>query len=450
MNKTLFALLLTTLTIPAHADNRALLIGVGDYQMKTANLPGIGKDLAMMKQNALALGFQAGQIKTLQDSEATLANVEHALQTWLVEGVATDDKVLLYYSGHGTYVSDHNGDEADKVDEALTMHDMKPGKHGLDNLLLDDRLETLLAKIPSQQVLVLIDACHSASATRTLQRVKDAVPKTFVYDGMPTPLTSRANGVKPKPIPANLITLSAAKDDELSTATDKGSTFTLGLNEIIQTVGDVQQLTPAYLLEQVAAYIERNTLASSRFHPQLTTSGNLSQQPFLVTAPSQAAAKTLTEQFAKLVNVAQPLETQLDQDRYTLGQSLHVTVSVPNAGYLNIVVVDANDAVTVLFPNQYKPDNRVESGNFTLPNDKMAFDLQAQDPLGRTDFFAFLSSEPLNLYRDGGTSDQLFKALNPAQVAEFQKRGAGVVSKQHLFKASHQTVTVCNTSNQCQ
>src|SRR5579871_1848993 len=84
----------------AGANSRALLIGVGN--VKGYPLPGIDVDLDNMHKVAIILGFKPEDIKTLHDDEATLKNVSEAINGWVLTGVKPDDRVLIYFSGHGT------------------------------------------------------------------------------------------------------------------------------------------------------------------------------------------------------------------------------------------------------------------------------------------------------------------------------------------------------------
>src|SRR4029077_12715381 len=86
----------------ALANPRALLIGVGDVPNNA--LPAIDLDIDNMKKVAQVMGFRPGDIKVLFDEQATYANVRRALATWVREGVGPDDRVLIYFSGHGTRV----------------------------------------------------------------------------------------------------------------------------------------------------------------------------------------------------------------------------------------------------------------------------------------------------------------------------------------------------------
>ena len=73
-----------------------------------------------------------------------------------------DDQILLFiaYSGHGTYLRDDNGDEADRRDEALCPVDCD--KNGY---IRDDYIKIEFAdKLPSNcRLFMMIDACHSGT-----------------------------------------------------------------------------------------------------------------------------------------------------------------------------------------------------------------------------------------------------------------------------------------------
>lgn len=74
------------------------------------------------------------------------------------------DEVLFYYSGHGAQEADADGDEWDRLDEALVMHDSyQAGVAGVR----DDELYRRLDALPDGvRVTVVLDACNSGSATR--------------------------------------------------------------------------------------------------------------------------------------------------------------------------------------------------------------------------------------------------------------------------------------------
>jgi len=104
---------------PQPGGDRALLIAAGDYLHDGYDLPGIDRDLAMMREIVDMLGYT--DIRVLHDKTATLIGVEEALQDLIA--VAPNQRVLIYLSLHGTQLTDKSGDEADGLDEALIPHD---------------------------------------------------------------------------------------------------------------------------------------------------------------------------------------------------------------------------------------------------------------------------------------------------------------------------------------
>lgn len=70
------------------------------------------------------------------------------------------DTLVFQYSGHGTQVRDQSKDETDRKDEAICTLE----KNGTIDIILDDELKEMLAKIPAGvRVLNLMDCCHSKS-----------------------------------------------------------------------------------------------------------------------------------------------------------------------------------------------------------------------------------------------------------------------------------------------
>ena len=81
----------------------ALIIGIGEYSQasQTPALPGVPKDMENARRMARAMGIDDGSIVELRDSQATKANIVSALET-LRTRVQAGDRVLIYFSGHGT------------------------------------------------------------------------------------------------------------------------------------------------------------------------------------------------------------------------------------------------------------------------------------------------------------------------------------------------------------
>jgi hypothetical protein len=91
------------------------------------------------------------------------------------------DAVVFTYSGHGTWVADEDGDEADRRDEALCPWNLA------DGLLLDDELHRLFGECaPGVRLTFVSDSCHSGTVARAAipqgPRARYMPPAAFVRD----------------------------------------------------------------------------------------------------------------------------------------------------------------------------------------------------------------------------------------------------------------------------
>ena len=153
---------------------RALLIGIGKYQ-SLPRLPGSKNDIEMVRQVLLTkYGFPEQHMRILKDEAATRAGVLAALRQ-LVQETGHQDVVYIHYSGHGSQVEDLNGDEPDdQLDETLVPQDGRT--EGIPDIT-DDELEDILSQFKSNKVVVVLDSCHSGTATRGLEVRVRSVPK---------------------------------------------------------------------------------------------------------------------------------------------------------------------------------------------------------------------------------------------------------------------------------
>jgi hypothetical protein len=433
---------------PVLAENRALLIGAGSYpkicnNTQQCGLPGIDVDLKTMQRVAQYLGFTPSQMKVLHDDQATYDNVKAAFHNWLFQGVTADDRVLIYFSGHGTHVPDEDGDEGEgNPDTALVLHDtevvQRSGRETLAQALVDDDFGRWLARIPSINILVLVDACHSGDvyksllSNRSLGETEGAV-KYFRYPNMPRSrgksglLSSRSLTRE------NFVAISAAGHDEKSIATPKGSLFTLGVDAAIATaVRQQAKLTVRDLAERSSAYVAQHTAAGERFHPQLQGNLELASQLLQLVAQAGGSGPTWQTLESTVDRASERLSIQSAQPIYRLGdRSISFTLEVPWAGYLNIVAVGPDDQPTVLFPNGFRRDNAVPAGRFVLPNPKpgqSGYRFEAQEPAGPTLVVAVLTPEPLDLYETSTTVRDISGSFRQL-FAEFSMKGMLLVER---------------------
>ena len=151
----------------AAAGQYAVLVGIHDYLPQGAggpDLPGVENDLRLMQETLVrCYGFAADaeHMATLRGSDATRAAIIAAIQE-VGARVGADDAFLFFYSGHGTYLDDDNGDEDDGYDEAICPADARTG-----GPIRDDELGRLLDRVRGHKVVIL-DSCFSGTATRDI------------------------------------------------------------------------------------------------------------------------------------------------------------------------------------------------------------------------------------------------------------------------------------------
>ncbi|WP_299953420.1 caspase family protein [uncultured Roseobacter sp.] len=154
----------------ALAADRALLIGIGAYSGDAAPLEGPANDLVMMRDLVeTEMGFAPEEVLVLSDAQASRPAVLAAFQNWLIAGTGPNDRVFIYYSGHGTQIYDEvGGDEGPEgMDEALVMVDYDRSDP-LAGLVTDDEIGRMLDQLADRRVTMLVDACHSGTVSRSL------------------------------------------------------------------------------------------------------------------------------------------------------------------------------------------------------------------------------------------------------------------------------------------
>ena len=161
------ALTLGVRSLAPRVNRHALIIGISRYaDPATPPLPGARVDKESATQMAQAMQVPLGNIKYLQDDQATGSNIRAALRE-LTDKVQDGDRVFIHYSGHGTR---YNDPAAGGCVEALLAYD--GGISGnITNREMADMLKSITNK--TDKLFVMYDACHSggvvqaASAART-------------------------------------------------------------------------------------------------------------------------------------------------------------------------------------------------------------------------------------------------------------------------------------------
>jgi len=143
----------------------ALCIGINDYPGTNANLRGCVNDA---NEWARILSEQYSYVITKRlETDATRDEILDALES-VVGQAEPKEKVVITFSGHGTFVPDDSGDETDKADEAWC-----PSNVMTSGVITDDEIAARLRLAAKGVRIVMIsDSCHSGTMARAMQRAR--------------------------------------------------------------------------------------------------------------------------------------------------------------------------------------------------------------------------------------------------------------------------------------
>lgn len=179
-NCLLLLVLAACLTSAAHSQTkRALIIAIGNYSRPDGNgWPQISSlnDVKYIKAALQKQGFADGNIKAVEDAQATVAGLNNAFNE-LIRSVKPGDVVVIHVSSHGEQVEDDNSDEPDGLDETIVAYDAvlptrsddfkKDQASYFRDDAFGDKISQLRAALGKNgDIVVFMDCCHSGSGTR--------------------------------------------------------------------------------------------------------------------------------------------------------------------------------------------------------------------------------------------------------------------------------------------
>ncbi len=191
LRRVFLLLLLLVMVLTGLATDRALLVGIGQYdRMKTgwSTIHG-DNDVALLQPLLEKRGFK--DIVTLTNEQATKAMIVEAL-TALAQRCVAGDRVYFHFSGHGQPVRDDNHDEekTKKYDESIIPYNACRDSRKMNGTytgqyhLIDDELCPLLDAIknkvsPDGELFVAVDACFSRGIQK--DEISDIDPELLRY-----------------------------------------------------------------------------------------------------------------------------------------------------------------------------------------------------------------------------------------------------------------------------
>jgi len=151
------------LYLPEYAESRALIIGINKYQ-NVSPLIQAGNDAQAVADTLIKrFGFPPGNVQLLLDASATREAIMRAFLRYADQSnVGRDDRILVFFAGHGHTVSGRRGEIGYLVPVDANIDD-------LASLIRWDDLTRNADLIPAKHMLFLMDACYGGLAlTRTV------------------------------------------------------------------------------------------------------------------------------------------------------------------------------------------------------------------------------------------------------------------------------------------
>ena len=461
------ALTLGVRSLPPRVNRHALIIGLSRYaDPATPQLPGARIDRQSATQMAQAMQVPLGNIRYLQDEQATGSNIRQALQE-LSDQVQEGDRVFLHFSGHGTR---YNDTAVGGCVEALLAYE--GGQSGvITNREMASLLKTITQK--TDKLFVMYDACHSGGVVQAASSVRTRGFSVASDEGLLRPKfasiseeCSRPVNVKTRSLlsetggagvlPQDIIHVSASRDNEISFDDElKGGLATQYVRDCMLreakdldnsgaiSMDEIRQCAQAKINQRMANdpnYKAHNLMLNGNgaFVPAWFSLASAPVLP-LATAVVQAAPAAIAASAVSVPAVAvvpapltggQALRQMFDQRdakrrvQVVLGKNqlkigrdaLDLSVQADRAGYVYVALAGSdNESVYVLFPNDLDQDNHIEAGQqLLLP--RPSWRVKAGGPVGTDQLLVMVTDAPRDLKALAGQKAGPFvTSLNDAQ-----------------------------------
>ena len=399
---------LGALSPTATAENYALIMTI-DYAGTNSALPGIDKDADLAKRIATAMGVPSRNIADIRNRELTHDGIRNQVRQ-LVQRLAPEDKVMLYFSGHGGQVDGTSS--GNRCSEGMFTAD---GKLYFDKALESD-LDTLADK--ASQVVMFNDSCFSGGAaskgindgsiSKGLLAGVTRVAGKF-YQGTVVDAASNAPGYScghavnklgrnliaaGRDRGANVLYVAAAADNEVASATNIGSIATLAWEHCIQARNADSNASGSLDGEELRACAQ-DFIARNRFDQTITLVGDTHLPVFLNSygqqTPGHVDAAAAMEDFRQTASGEYRVSLSPARDQLRIGQDkFSFSVSSNTNGYLYILLAGSDGkSFYQLFPNDNDKNNYIQAGTHEFP--RSSWDISAQGPAGENHLMAVIS-----------------------------------------------------------
>ncbi|MGB8289895.1 trypsin-like serine protease (plasmid) [Rhizobium ruizarguesonis] len=413
-----------TPVIESSPGDRALLIGIDDYEMREAKLTGSATDVkAMQIFLAKTLAYRPEQIHTLTNRKATREAILAEIDDWLVRQSTPGSRVFLYFSGQG---SEEMGAE-ETTSPTLVAVDAKlvreAGKVTVTNQIRETEIAARLNSLKDRRVTLLIDACHVGPGSRSAVAApsgtvrclgpalaaleppnKSGKEAKFSFGGESAMVWSAVNA-------GQWALVDREAKPPVGVFTRR---FIEGVQDGVARAADKPNVSNAALLD----YVRRKSDEYCRTHAEdcrFTPVPQFYGQPDalgrdVITGEEAKTAVAAVENTLKSDNEAGVAVDVLPGTAVSIGDKVAMRVSTKKSGYLILVDIDASGKLTQLYPNKrsmgLKPtaksgDNRLDPARpVVVPdarNPYTGFEYVVEGPAGVGMVVAILSDKPIEV-----------------------------------------------------
>ncbi|MCX5794882.1 MAG: ankyrin repeat domain-containing protein [Elusimicrobia bacterium] len=147
---------------PVDPNAYAVIVGIENYRQ--TGIPAVdfaARDAQTMRTYLThSLGFDSKNVVLLQNGQANKTDLEKYFGTWMKNRVSPNSRVFIYFAGHGapnpttgeSYLVPYDGDPSYTEDTAYPLQ----------------RLYDNLARLPTNNITVILDACFSGQGGRSI------------------------------------------------------------------------------------------------------------------------------------------------------------------------------------------------------------------------------------------------------------------------------------------
>lgn len=444
------------LATSAVAKDRALLIGIDDYQNPiVAHLSGCENDTTLIRDFLISkLGFKEQDIKILINAAATEANIKRMVQEWLIADTKGGDRVFFSYSGHGARVPDISGDEyQDHMDEIIAVYDVRPKEPIIEGkpllpaggYIIDDEISEWIASLFGRQVVMLFDSCNSGTISRgpansgfesrflSVRNESNSQQTIYSPDYNKSPKYRDANTINEEFLDGIIngaVVISAANADQeafpilaAKYGRKQGALtylFVEKQQEHLLSLRSLEASLRTGMKELQQANLLRAGGNGQYQVPQVKIYGyEQSDLPIFAGLPTSGWTSALEIALHNPLSKASvSLWTRDNRRSYSLskldeynrpGEMIPLSVNTSQGGYLYIWVFSETNQAKCVFPSTHDHKNFLEAGTYSFPRCKEGktdcppeeiYEFAAIEPEGDDLWVALLTEKPLALRND--------------------------------------------------